>query len=316
MSRQVRPTTAPMGILPPRKRQREQNCPRNAYDETADPTAIMPACSRSMTHANAPQLQQQQQHEWFLPTHLSLLRALHVDDETTGANALDSCARPSWVEVNSFVNAQASVAERASQRERAAAVLRALGGSAASPPCTNSRRTEDNSRWCEQAEAAQAVREVELARADQAGGVGVGSPVLGGLPPRPPPAQGQQALGIAQSREQFLAALDPRSVVCSVLRRAVVNHETEHRSACAGLQSLTRRVDETVNHLASSLDTFTSTREDEATPWRGRHTEAFNAGDVKERHTSKLMLWRRLQTALSAFGAEAPDTGGRKRRRA
>lgn len=96
--------------------------------------------------------------------------------------------------------------------------------------------------------------------------------------------------------------LDPRAVVAAVLRNAVRNREAEHVSASAGLRGLRKSVDDTVDHLASSLDGLRRSRRDRAKPWRNSHEgdQAAHAADVIERHQSKLLLWRRLQRALTA----------------
>lgn len=86
--------------------------------------------------------QQQQQHQLFLPTHLSLLRALHADDATAlGKNSADSsCPRPSWVEIHSFLELQASMVNRDSEAQRTKAVLHIL-----SPAGTHQRQQRQES---------------------------------------------------------------------------------------------------------------------------------------------------------------------------
>lgn len=95
------------------------------------------------------------------------------------------------------------------------------------------------------------------------------------------------------------AAVDPRSIVCSVLRRAVRDREGEHRATCARQRVLRRGVDETVRRLGSSVDRLANSRADRAAPWREREDEGVEAADVEERQLSKLLLWRKLQAAMS-----------------
>lgn len=218
-----------------------------------------------------------QEPQLFLPTHLALLRALHADDATAaGANSADSCCpRPSWVEVNNFLLLQGSIRNREAKARRTRQVLAALTGTPATHSTTGTTTTSPLSH--------EAV---------------------------PPTATGQQqrqrGTGIDKPRR-----LDPRSVVTAVLRRAVRERGDEHVSASAGLRRLKRGVDDTVDHLSSSLDVLTRSRRDRATPWRSQWEEeqGSHVADVVERHVSKLLLWRRLQGALSASNVGSDQTG-------
>lgn len=243
--------------------------------------------------------------QYFLPTHLSLLRALHADDETTGVNATESFPRPSWLEINNFVRLQASMLKRHSQSRRTHGVLEALGGQAAVAPVSPPSyavgpptRAGQLQRGPDANEAT--VRHRGPTRVDQAGGVASSGAV-----------NHEPSRNVAGSRETLPAsALDPRSVVCAVLRRAVRDHEDEHRAACAGMRVLKGDVDVTVEQLAYSLQTLMRSRMDRAAPWRGREEDGAHAADVLERHTNKLVLWRRLQAALSACHIVGDGAGG------
>lgn len=225
----------------------------------------------------------------FLPVHLSLLRALHADDDIAGANAAGSFPRPSWVEVDMFVKRQDSIAERESQAGRSSRILYALGGSAAftpttshlkpgSPPdYTNGRKRQ---RGAAEAEYPTTKRNAEPSRVGQTGGLG-------------------SALGSRETLALPAAELDPRSVVCAVLRRAVKNREDEHRLTCAGLRGLRRGVDDIVDRLESSLERSARRKEERATPWRLQESGVTLEADIVERCVNKLLLWRRLQEAMS-----------------
>ncbi|CAM9827081.1 unnamed protein product [Ectocarpus fasciculatus] len=214
----------------------------------------------------------------FLPTHLALLRALHADDGTAaGANLADSCCpRPSWVEVNNFLLLQGSIRNREAKARRTKQVLASLAG--IPPTDNNTTGTTTTSPLSHEAV--------------------------------PPTSTGQQqrqrGTGIDKPRR-----LDPRSVVTAVLRRAVRERGEEHVSASAGLRRLRRGVDDTVDHLSSSLDVLTRSRRDRATPWRSQWEEeqGSHVADVVERHVNKLRLWRRLQGALSALNVGSDQTG-------
>lgn len=110
--------------------------------------------------------------------------------------------------------------------------------------------------------------------------------------------QRRQGSGIDQSQP-----VDPRSVVSAVLRNAVRNREAEQASASAGLRGLRKAVDDTVDHLSSSLEELRRSRRDRAKPWSNSqedNAQAAHVADVLERHHSKLLLWRKLQGALAA----------------
>lgn len=211
-----------------------------------------------------------EQRPLFLPTHLSLLRALHADDATeAGGDLADaSCPRPSWVEINNFLVLQDSIINRQTKARRTKAILHAL-----LPPLppitTNSPATSS-----------------PLFRAAT-------------LPTGATQQQRQREPGIEQSRPLLV---DPRAVVAAVLRNAVTRREAEHLSASAGLRGLRKGVDDTVDHLASSLDGLRRNRRDRAKPWSNSEEggPAAHAADVVERHQNKLLLWRRLQRALTA----------------
>lgn len=254
------------------------------------------------------QHQQEQEARWFLPTHLSLLRTLHIDDEATGVNAVDSCARPTWVEVSTFIQEQAIIVKRKSRSDRAAAVLRALGGRPIPTPGSPRRSRPDEPFAAQQSEST---------RADQAGGVGLtGTSSMCGASSEHfqkqkrlcSPSRGQN-LNNFRHHQRSRIQLDARSVVCAVLRRAVKEHESEHKVKSVGFRRLKRRVDGTVKHLASSLDGVGLKNESAKTvPWRVTEIEAFRVADTVERHTNKLILWRKLQSALSECGvAEEKD---------
>ncbi|CAN0177614.1 unnamed protein product [Scytosiphon promiscuus] len=200
----------------------------------------------------------------FLPTHLSLLRALHADDETAaGADMADSfCPRPSWVEVSNFLELQHSMMKLDLQISRVKALTLLL-----QPPSTTAAGPHNIQSLHHQQE--QEGRRERASRIEEA---------------RP---------------------LDPRSVVSAVLRRAGKEREDGHGSRAAGLRILRNSVDDTVDHLSTSLGELARSRKDRARPWRIDHgendgQEVHHAADVLERHANKLLLWRRLQAALSA----------------
>lgn len=127
------------------------------------------------------------------------------------------------------------------------------------------------------------------------------------IPTPSPNGQQQQQRRQRGSRvDETTGTLDPRSVVSAVLRRAVRDREVEHVSGTAGLRGLRKGVDETVDYLASSLDELRRSRSNRGKPWRsgGREQEEEEQGahsaDVVERHSTKLLLWLRLQAALTA----------------
>lgn len=202
----------------------------------------------------------------FLPTHLSLLRSLHADDATEAGGGLAdvSCPRPSWVEINNFLVLRASIMKRESKARRTRAIL----GTLLPSPTANTPATS--------------------------------SPVshAAALPAGTAQQQRQRGPGIEQSRP----LLDPRAVVHAVLRNAVRDREAEHLAASARLRGLKKSVDDTVNHLSSSLDGLRRNRRDRAKPWSNSEEDegATHAADVVERHHSKVLLWRRLQKALVA----------------
>lgn len=288
-------------------------CPRKRLREDPPTNVLMHPPRREDENLNLQQC--------FLPTHLSLLRALHADDETADSKVVDSCSRPSWVEVNSFVQFQASVVERRSRAARVAAVLRALGGqpssstinttSAPTPPRYGAAAgggpslsaPAEQDRKDRQADEAGANRSLDMTRADQAGGVGASSAFS---------ANGK-AGSVGSCTRANLFSFEPRSVVCGVLRRAVRNQEADHASACAGLHGLKRGVDDTVSQLESSLERLGRSRRDRAKPWIARwQGEGAHAADVVERHANKLVLWRRLQLALSVCRIAGDEKGGRE----
>ena len=208
----------------------------------------------------------------FLHTHLSLLRTLHADDamEAGGGLADASCPRPSWVEINNFLVLQASIMNRQTKARRTKAVLQSLLPLSPTTTATTTNTPATSS---------------PLTRAAT-------------FPTGTAQQQRHRGSGIEQGRPK----LDPRAVVAAVLRNAVRNREAEHVSASAGLRGLRKGVDDTVDHLASSLDDLRRSRRDRAKPWRSSQEgdQAAHAADVVERHQSKLLLWRRLQSALTA----------------
>lgn len=234
---------------------------------------MMQQHSRKRQREHAEHNQQQQRPRLFLPTHLSLLRALHADDATAAGGGLAdaSCPRPSWVEINNFLVLQASIMNRQSKARRTKAILHTL--LPLSPTTTNTNTPAASSP-------------LYHAVAPPAGTV------------QQQQQQRQRGSGIEQSRP----LLDARAVVAAVLRNAVRNREAEHLSASAGLRGLRKGVDDTVDHLASSLDGLRRSRRDRAKPWSNSQADerAAHAADVVERHQSKLLLWRRLQRALTA----------------
>ena len=251
----------------------------------------------------------------FLPTHLTILRALHADDDMMSAPMADSCPRPSWVEVNRFVQLQASVKHGAIQNRRIARLLRALGGGdggrETSPPSSMRAESLNVMGRGERGilkQKQQMGRIAQPIRADQAGGVEVCSSTVATTEA---PSQANRAehaaVSLGAGLKNFTLA-DPRYVVCAVLRRAVINRSDECNSTVP--KKLQRGVDDVVENLASSLKRLVRDRGDRETPWRllgkadGLHVE-----DVIERHANKLVLWRRLQAALSTFCAftEAGD---------
>lgn len=218
----------------------------------------------------------------FLRTHLSLLRALHADDATAvGADSADSsCPRPSWVEVHNFLLLQASIMNRERKTRRTKRVLEALMVGGVVPTATANTA---------------------------AAAAGTTAPVLPlsqvGIPP-PSPSRQQQRRQRESRIDETTRPLDPRSVVSAVLRRAMKDREAEHVTGTAGLRGLRKGVDDTVDHLASSLDRLRRSRRNRAKPWRsgGREEEEQGAhsADVIERHSTKLLLWLRLQAAITA----------------
>ena len=269
------------GTEPARKRQRE-SWPGN--DRRIGSTSPCPA-DYSTTPDN-----------FFLPTHLALLRALHEDDAVTDDV---SCSRPSWFEVNSFVRLQASIVERESQARRAHSVLQTLRV----PPASTTVPQAPTS--LPDVPAAPTARPQRGPHLDEAGSKGPQQPIcvdpvvgLGGAPTTG--SRGKLPSSGADDRRRAGAAVDPRSIVCSVLRRAVRNCEGEHRATCARQRMLRRGVDETVRRLGSSVDGLANSRADRAAPWREREDEGVEAADLEERQLSKLLLWRKLQAAMSA----------------
>lgn len=292
-------------------------CPRKRLREDPPNNVLMHPTRRQDENLNPQQC--------FLPTHLSLLRALHADDETAHAKTVESCSHPSWVEVNSFVQFQASIVERRSQAARVAAVLRALGGQPSSSSTTTINSTTSaiapprysaaaggglslsapagQNRKDRQEDEAGAKRSVDLTRADQAGGVGASSAFS---------ADGK-AGSVGSCTRANLFSFEPRSVVCGVLRRAVRNQEADHASTWAGLHGLKRGVDDTISQLESSLERLGRSRRDRAKPWIAHwQGEGAHAADVVERHANKLVLWRRLQLALGVCRIAGDERGGRE----
>ena len=236
--------------------------------------------------------------QFFLPTHLALLRALHEDDAVTDDV---SCSRPSWFEVNSFVRLQATIVERECQARRAHSVLRTLRV----PPASTTAPQAPTSLPAD-VPAAPTARPLRGPHLDEAGSndpqqPSVVDPIVGrgGVPTAG--NRGQLPPSGPDGRHTLPgAAVDPRSIVCSVLRRAVRDREDEHRATCARQRVLRRGVDETVRQLGSSVDGLASSRADRATPWREGEDEGVDAADLEERQLSKLLLWRKLQAAMSA----------------
>lgn len=271
-----------VGIEPARKRQRE-SWPGN--DRRLGSTSPCPT-----DYSTTPE-------HFFLPTHLALLRALHEDDTATDDI---SCLRPSWFEVNSFVRLQASIVERESQARRAHSVLRTLSV----PPAATAVVPQAPTSLAD-VPAAPTARAHRGPHLDEAGSNGPQQPscvdptvALGGVPTAG--SRGKLPPSGPDGRRSAGAAVDPRSIVCSVLRRAVSERERENRATCARQRVLRRGVDETVRRLGSSVDGLANSRADRATPWREREDEGVEAADVEERQLSKLLLWRKLQAAMSA----------------
>eukprot|EP00904_Undaria_pinnatifida_P009910 jgi/Undpi1/6049/HiC_scaffold_2.g01323.m1 len=280
------------GREPARKRQRESwpgNDRRSAGSTSPCPSTDYPITSE----------------HYFLPTHLALLRALHEDDIVADDVA---CSRPSWFEVNGFVRAQASIVKHESQARRTHAVLRTLQvprvvpvpeAPASLPDAPLTPATARRLRGPHLDEAASSSPQQPIHADPIAGLNGAGTAV----------GRGKMSPSGADGRRSTLpgaAAVDPRSVVCSVLRRAIREGEGEHRATCARQRVLRRGVDETVRRLGSSLDELASSRADRATPWREPEDEGAEAADVEERQLSKLLLWRKLQGAMSACHVD-PD---------
>lgn len=278
MSRPVRAATAPTARCPPRKRQRQEF--NTQYQEQKP-------------------LQQRERPHWFLLTHLSLLRALHRDDDdaTHEIATGDWCAHPSWEEVKCFINAQAIIVDNNKQAKRATDVLRALGGS--TPLAAVKPR------------AGPAVAQhLGRSRADQAGALYATTPACRSAEAKADPSSrpsGDHAplrVHIATDRESSPhGLLNPRAVVCSVLRRAVSERRVEHGSVCAGLAGLKRGVDETVDQLGTSWEALARSCQDRTTRWgfgRGGAMAAIHAVNIVEREQRKLALWKHLQSSLSA----------------
>lgn len=273
----------------------------------------------------------------FLPTHLSLLRTLHTNDQTTGTDSSDFCPhRPPWWEVNRFMQLQASMIKRQSHLDRTHGVLRALGcpstveRTPASPPtsCPFHDTISGHPPPVLQQRAGHPVSPRHVAgtavRDLSNAGITLANRALGDSSEGHVSTISSNTIiagkvgsimnGVAANRDglQIETPLDPKSVVCATLRRAMKGHREDHRSACMGLQGLRRGVDDTVDMLASSLNDSLHNRKNRGTPWgagEGGGRMALQLADADERHTTKLMLWRKLQSAMSAHGVIGGHNG-------
>lgn len=263
MSGLVRSSTDP----PPQKRRRQQQS-RQQQQQVQQQVQVVPQRP-------------------FLKTHLLLLRTLHANDdlESTPTNDQeeDRCARPSWVEVNSFIEKQVMITEIDEQRQRATAILRALRGSRA---CGQTVSGDDG----------QADHPV-LRLAAQEAEAAVTVPA-----PRPDRVATCQALHFSHSQR-----FHPAAAVSGVLRRAAKDRAVERNSVCAALSGLKLAVKRTIDDLGSSLGALSRAQHDSctATTRRRRREDDMTTADLVEREGTKLLLWRRLQSSISALEVPA-----------
>lgn len=220
----------------------------------------------------------------FLPTHLVILQALYDAEE-----ASNSCPHPRWAEVNRFVLLQSSIAHGARQSRRISGLLRALGGIGPETLSQSSRSTaamESRGMILQ-----QNLPTLQRTSADQAG---KRTSYTNSSSPAYP-----KALPNESGLDNF--TLDPRLVVCAVLRRGLRDREDKYNSVVS--EELRNGVDQTVKNLASSLERLIRQQEEREIPWhvRGTPSDELNAAEVIERHANKLLLWRRLKSALSAY---------------
>lgn len=236
------------------------------------------------------QLGRSQNPALFLPTHLVILQALYDADEYVS----NSCPHPRWAEVNRFVQLQSSIAQGARQSRRISGLLRVLGGVSPETLTQSSRSTTimESRRMIPQ----HNLPTLQRNSAEEVGGVRTESSTSYTTSGSPAYAR---ALPNESGLDNF--TLDPRSVVCAVLRRGLRDREDKYNSVVS--EELRNGVDHTVENLASSMERLIRQQEDMEIPWhvRGTPSDELNAAEVIERHANKLLLWRRLQSALSAY---------------
>lgn len=220
----------------------------------------------------------------FLPTHLVILQALYDAEEVS-----NSCPHPRWAEVNRFVQLQSSIARGAKQSRRISGLLRALGGVGpeTSPQSSRSTAATESRGMIPQ----QNLPTLQRTRAEQ-----IGESTSYTTSSSPAYAK---ALPNESGLDNF--TLDPRSVVCAVIRRGLKDREDKYNSVVS--EELRNGVDQTVENLASSMEMLIRQQEEREIPWhvRGTPTDELNAAEKIERHANKLLLWRRLKSALSAY---------------
>ncbi|CAM9151280.1 unnamed protein product [Choristocarpus tenellus] len=222
----------------------------------------------------------------FLPTHLVLLRALYscntdVECESTRDKRVVCGPQPPWEEVETFVNDQASLLEGRSKMQRAAMVLSAVSGHVPlpSPPSVAPPSVACHGAGC---------GPKEVTRNDFSSCSMSTLAHLAG--PRP--------TGVHGGGDVFPAvALDPRSVVCAVLRRSALDHRIQHNRGVGKIKNLRRVVQEIIEFLHASLGHTEPCSTLEVPIWVNSDL-AVQTADNLERQANKLVLWQRLHRAI------------------